>query len=140
MFHVFYPGETHNAARAGTLARMDARDEGIIVGLLLGEGHFGGDGRQPQITLRMHVRHEALMRWLVDRFPRSRLYGPYHHGSRNYFQWMARGEALVVDLLPILERHITPDLDGHAYDRLTSMTSDYATAIARLRARAAAVA
>jgi hypothetical protein len=140
MFHVFYPGETHNAARAGKLARMDARDEGIIVGLLLGEGHFGGDGRQPQITLRMHVRHEALMRWLVDRFPRSRLYGPYHHGSRNYFQWMARGEALVVDLLPLLERHITPDLDGHAYDRLRSMTSDYATAIARLRARAAAVA
>jgi hypothetical protein len=140
VFHVFHPGETRNAARNGTLARMDARDEGIIVGLLLGEGHFGGDGRQPQITLRMHVRHEALMRWLVDRFPRSRLYGPYHHGSRNYYQWMARGEALVLDLLPILERHITPDLDGHAYDRLTSMTSDYATAIARLRARAAAVA
>jgi hypothetical protein len=140
VFHVFYPGETHTAACAGTLARMHARDEGIIVGLLLGEGHFGGDGRQPQITLRMHVRHEAVMRWLVDRFPRSRLYGPYHHGSRNYFQWMARGEALVLDVLPILERHITPDLDGHAYDRLTSMTSDYATAIARLRARAAAVA
>lgn len=119
---------------------MDARDEGIVVGLLLGEGHFGGDGRQPQITLRMHVRHEALMRWLVDRLPRSRLYGPYHHGSRNYFQWMVRGEALVLDLLPILERHITPDLDGHAHDRLAAMTSDYADAIARQRARAAATA
>ena len=90
---------------------MDPRDEGIVVGLLVGEGHFGGDGRQPQVTLRMHVRHEALMRWLVDRFPRSRLYGPYHHGNRHYFQWMARGEALVVDLLPILERNLTPELD-----------------------------
>jgi hypothetical protein len=116
---------------------MDARDEGIVVGLLVGEGHFGGDGRQPQVTLRMHVRHEALMRWLVDRFPRSRLYGPYHHGNRHYYQWMARGEALVADLLPILERHLTPDLDEHAYDRLTSMTDRYADAIARLRARAA---
>jgi hypothetical protein len=116
---------------------MDARDEGIVVGLLIGEGHFGGDGRQPQVTLRMHVRHEALMRWLADRFPRSKLYGPYHHGNRHYFQWMARGEGLVVDLLPILERHVTPDLDGHAHARLTGMTEGYADAIARIRARAA---
>jgi hypothetical protein len=116
---------------------MDARDEGIVVGLLIGEGHFGGDGRQPQVTLRMHVRHEALMRWLADRFPRSRLYGPYHHGGRHYFQWMARGEALVADLLPILERHVTPELDGHAHERLTSMLDGYAEPIARLRARAA---
>ena len=116
---------------------MDARDEGIVVGLLVAEGHFGGDGRQPQVTLRMHVRHEALMRWLVDRFPRSRLYGPYHHGDRHYFQWMARGEALVDDLLPVLEQHITPELDAHAYERLTAMTDRYADAIERLRARAA---
>ena len=39
----------------------------------------------------MHVRHESLLRWLVARFPRTRLYGPYHHGERSYFQWMARG-------------------------------------------------
>jgi hypothetical protein len=116
---------------------MDARDEGIVVGLLIGEGHFGGDGKQPQVTLRMHVRHEALMRWLADRFPRSRLYGPYHHGGRHYFQWMARGDALVADLLPILERHVTPDLDGHAHERLAAMLDRYAEPIARARARAA---
>jgi len=116
---------------------MEAHEEGIVVGLLIGEGHFGGDGRQPQVTLRMHVRHEALMRWLATRFPRSKLYGPYHHGGRHYFQWMARGEALVADLLPILERHLTPELDGHAHGRLTGMTTDYADAIAKLRARAA---
>lgn len=116
---------------------MDPRDEGIVVGLLLGEGHFGGDGRQPQVTLRMHVRHEALMRWLAARVPRSKLYGPYHHGGRHYFQWMARGEGLVADLLPILERHVTPELDGHAYERLAEMTTRYGDTIAKLRARAA---
>jgi hypothetical protein len=119
---------------------MDLRDEGIVVGLLIGEGHFGGDGRQPQVTLRMHVRHESLMRWLHGCFPRTRLYGPYHHGGRSYFQWMARGEALVLDVLPVLERHLTPELDAHAHARLTAMTDRYAPAIRRIAARAAAAA
>ena len=116
---------------------MEPVEEGIVVGLLVGEGHFGGDGRQPQVTLRMHVRHEALMRWLAERFPRSRLYGPYHHGDRHYFQWMARGEALVLDLLPILDRHLTPELDGHAYARVDAMRTNYADAIRRVESRAA---
>ena len=57
-------------------------DRGLVVGLLIGEGSFGGDGKQPQVTLRMHVRHEALFHWLVALFPRTRLYGPYSHGDR----------------------------------------------------------
>jgi hypothetical protein len=108
-------------------------DRGILAGLLVGEGHFGGDGRQPQITLRKHVRHEALMRWLVDRFPRSRLYGPYHHGGRSYYQWMARGRALIDDVLPILEELVTPELDPYAHDRLADMKARYAREIARAR-------
>ena len=70
-------------------------ERGLVVGILIGEGSFGGDGKKPQVTLRMHVRHEALFDWLVARFPRSRLYGPYGHGGRSYYQWMARGPALV---------------------------------------------
>jgi hypothetical protein len=49
---------------------------------------------------------------------------------------MVRGEALVSDLLPLLERHLTPELDAHAADRLAAMTERYADVIARLRARA----
>ncbi len=56
----------------------------------------------------MHTRHEALFRWLMARFPRTRLYGLYHHGDRSYFQWMARGQALVEDVLPVLDAAITP--------------------------------
>lgn len=95
------------------------------MGVLLGEGHFGGDGRQPQVTVRMHVRHERLVRWLHERIPRSRLYGPYHHGDRHYFQWMVRGAALTEDLYPLLERHIGPDLDEHAHARVTAMRERY---------------
>ena len=34
-----------------------AFETGLLVGLLVGEGHFGGDGRQPHVTLRMHTDH-----------------------------------------------------------------------------------
>ena len=44
-------------------------DEGLMTGLLISGGHFGGDGRQPQVTLRLHVRHEALLRWVDRSFP-----------------------------------------------------------------------
>jgi hypothetical protein len=107
----------------------------VVLGLLVGEGSFGGDGKQPQITLRMHTRHEALFRWLVERFPETRLYGPYHHGGRSYYQWMARGVVLVRDLLPLLERDLTAELDGHARERFELMCTRYAEYIARERAR-----
>jgi hypothetical protein len=110
-------------------------DKGVLLGLLIGEGSFGGDGKQPQITLRMHVRHEALFHWLVDRLPGSRLYGPYHHGGRSYYQWMARGPALVHDLLPLLETELHAGIDGYAADRFALMSERYAAYIARERAR-----
>ena len=55
----------------------------------------------------MHVRHEALFHWLQGCFPRARLYGPYHHGGRHYYQWMARGAALAEDVLPVVEAVLT---------------------------------
>jgi len=118
---------------------LDPVDEGIVVGLLAAEGSFGGDGRKPQVTLRVHVRREAVVRWLAERVPGSRVYGPYHHGDRHYVQWMARGPALVEELLPLLEHHLTPELDAHAYARLTTMTERYADVIERARKRADAI-
>jgi hypothetical protein len=112
-------------------------ERGLVVGILLGQGSFGGDGRQPQITLRMHTRHESLFRWLQARFPRSRLYGPYHHGDRSYFQWMARGRMLVEDLLPVLEAAGVEDVDTPSAERLAVMTERYADYIARVRGSAA---
>jgi hypothetical protein len=110
-------------------------ERGVVVGLLVGEGSFGGDGKQPQVTLRMHVRHEAVFRWLLARFPDSRLYGPYHHGGRSYFQWMARGRTLVRDLLPLLEADLDDRLDRHASGRLAQMCQRYAAYIERERDR-----
>ena len=99
--------------------------EGFLVGILVGGGHFGGDGKQPQVTLRMHVRHESLFRWIETHFPGGRLYGPYTHGGRSYYQWMARGSFLRERLLPILERRLTPELDAKAHASFLEMKSRY---------------
>jgi hypothetical protein len=112
-------------------------DRGLLIGLLIGEGSFGGDGKQPQITVRMHVRHEAVFRWLEERFPNCRLYGPYHHGGRSYYQWMARGTALVKDVLPLLEGVLDEQLDAHAAERLRAMCTSYSAYIERERGRLA---
>ena len=98
---------------------------GVMLGLLIGEGHFGGDGRQPQVTLRMHVRHERLFRWLVEKFPGGKLYGPYSHGGRHYFQWMFRGKILRDYLIPLLDSLPFAEIDTHAYSRYTRMREKY---------------
>jgi hypothetical protein len=102
----------------------DEFSAGFLIGLLVGEGHFGGDGRQPQVTLRMHVRHEKLFRWLQRMFPEGRLYGPYHHGGRDYYQWMARGDFLREILVPLVRAHL-PRLDDYAAGRFRSMCERY---------------
>jgi hypothetical protein len=122
------------------VASIDSRDSsefdrGLLTGLLIGDGSFGGDGRQPQIVLRMHVRHERILRWLQARFPATRLYGPYHHSGRHYYQWMARGQALVDEVLPLLDPDEMCALDDHAGERLRKMCATYAPFIAAQRHR-----
>jgi len=90
----------------------------------VGEGHFGGDGRVAQVTLRMHVRHERLFRWILERFG-GRLYGPYHHGGRHYYQWMARGTHLREVVVPLLDRALSPEMDAYAWSRYMTMKERY---------------
>ena len=101
---------------------------GLLTGVLVGEGSFGGDGRQPSVTVRMHIRHEALFRKLCEIVPGSRLYGPYHHSGRSYFQWLVRGPALR-RLITTLDRYLTPDVDEHAFARYERMKASYAVAL-----------
>ena len=100
-------------------------DVGFLVGILVGEGHFGGDGRQPHVTLRMHTDHKALFEWIMERFPGGKLYGPYHHGGRHYYQWMARGAFLREKLVPLLDRYLNEHLDAKAALRFQAMKARY---------------
>jgi hypothetical protein len=106
------------------IADLDPFGRGFLIGVLVGEGHFGGDGRQPQVTLRMHTRHEKLFRWLERAVPGGRLYGPYHHGGRDYFQWMVRGRPLREDLWPMLVDQL-PLLDDYVRSRIAAMAARY---------------
>jgi hypothetical protein len=98
---------------------------GFFLGLLVGEGHFGGDGKQPQVTLRMHVRHEPLLRWLLQNIPAGKLYGPYNHGGRQYYQWIVRGETLRNVLVPLLDSLPLAEMDPYTYERYRAMKERY---------------
>jgi hypothetical protein len=121
LFHVVPYGET-TYGRSGLPSDFDT---GMLIGLLIGEGHFGGDGKQPQITIRMHTRHEAMFFWLRDKFPGGRLYGPYDHSGRSYYQWMARGSYLRDELVPLLKSWISPERDGYTFERFQQMIERY---------------
>jgi hypothetical protein len=129
--------QTHAKASTLVCGSMDAEEPlipadwlqddfaiGVLLGLLVGEGHFGGDGRQAHITLRMHTRHRRVFDWLLATFPGGRLYGPYTHGGRSYYQWMARGRFLADELVPLIAAHL-PGLDDHAAGRFTQMCARY---------------
>lgn len=103
---------------------LDPFSEGFFLGILVGEGHFGGDGRQPQITLRMDVRHEGLFLWLQRTIPCGKLYGPYHHSGRHYYQWMARGSCLRNLIVPMIKRRLDY-IDDHVRGRFLQMCERY---------------
>lgn len=109
------------------LSLSDPFWQGFALGLLVGEGSFGGDGRQPQVTLRMHTRHARALELMAVLVPGSRLYGPYHHGGRSYLQWMARGEVLQTQLRPLLDARLAL-LDAHAHERYLAMVERYGLA------------
>lgn len=98
-------------------------ERGVIVGLVIGEASFTGDGKQAQLAVAMHVRHERLLTWLAESVPGSRLYGPYHHASRHFYRWMARGPALAA-FLEDYEEDIRA-LDDHVAGRIDEMRERY---------------
>ncbi|MFC4640106.1 hypothetical protein [Deinococcus hohokamensis] len=104
---------------------MATFEEGLLLGILIGEGHFGGDGKQPHITVRMHTRHASLFGTLLDLCPGSKLYGPYDHGGRSYYQWMVRGQVLRDHLVPRLDALPLQRIDEHVYDRYMDMKQRY---------------
>ena len=74
----------------------------------------------------MHIRHEQTFEWLRTHVSRAaRLYGPYHHGGRSYYQWSARGQVPARPRSsPSCERH-RGLLDAYTADRFDTMCERY---------------
>lgn len=103
----------------------DAFDDGFLLGLLVGEGHFGGDKKQPHVVIRMHERHLRVLKWVIRGYG-GKLYGPYTHGKRTtYYQWMSRGPHLRDVLVPFLDSYLTPWVDQHSCKRYRDMKKRY---------------
>lgn len=103
-------------------------DRGVLVGLFIGNGSFGGDGRSAHIIVKMHTRHEPLLRWVASVLPGSRVFGPYSHGGRDYCQLMIRGAALRDIVVPLLESTPWRSLDASSYERFAVMMRRYGLA------------
>ena len=73
----------------------------------------------------MHVKHAPLFEWIESTFPGGKLYGPYNHDGRHYLQWMARGSYLREVLVPLLDEHLTPELDAKSSERYAQMKARY---------------
>lgn len=99
--------------------------KGVLLGLLIGEGHFGGDRQQPQITIHMHTRHGPLLEWVLSVLPGGRLYGPYYDEGRYSYRVLFRGPYLRQIVAPLLQSLPWKCIDPHSYGRFTAMLKRY---------------
>jgi hypothetical protein len=105
--------------------RLTDFERGLVMGLFIGEASFTGDGDEPWVAVKMHVRHEHLLRWLRDLFPGSELYGPYKcEGNRgDQMTWRARWRCLRDEVMPELrglERYCP-----HVASRIEKLQNEY---------------
>lgn len=83
---------------------MDQFDLGYALGLIVGQGSFTGDRRQPSLEVKLHRRDLEVLEHLARVFG-GRIFGPYVHGGRSLYAYMLRGRELK-DALPLIHRHL----------------------------------
>lgn len=95
--------EANGTLKATEIADFDL---GYIMGIIVSEGSFTGDWRNPCLQIKLHQRDIAVLEFLQSALG-GKIYGPYHHGDRHYSMWMLRGDDLdqAVDLFI---RHLPP--------------------------------
>jgi hypothetical protein len=79
---------------------------GYVMGLIVGEGSFTADRRQPALSVKLHARDRLPLESLQKLFG-GRVFGPYDNHGRRYLVWHLRGEPLR-RALPLLERYLPP--------------------------------
>lgn len=93
------------------------------MGLIVGEGSFTGDRKQPSLEIRMHRRDvEPLEN--VQRLLGGRIFGPYSHGGRNLYVYMLRGRELKF-ALPVIQEHLPSSWKRVQFEAWRAKYTDY---------------
>jgi hypothetical protein len=98
-------------------------DIGYIMGLVVGEGSFTADRRQPYLQVKLHVRDPFPLRHLADRLG-GRVYGPYQHQTRHYYTWLLRGPALRA-AIPIFHAYLPEGWKREQFERWLEQHADF---------------
>lgn len=83
---------------------VDRFKVGYVMGLIVGEGCFTGDGESKWLAVKLHANDPLPIETLRMTLG-GRVYGPFFHGDRHYRVWMLRGLELR-RAIPILEAHL----------------------------------
>lgn len=76
-------------ARA-TFAPMTDFEVGFVMGLIVGEGSFTGDGKTYAMEIKMHANDPEPIQY-VQRVLGGTIYGPYTRNKREFWHYLLRG-------------------------------------------------
>jgi hypothetical protein len=93
------------------------------MGLIVGEGSFTGDRRQPSLEVKLHRRDLEPLEHL-QRTLGGRIFGPYARGSRNLYAYMLRGRELR-EALPVLREFLPQSWKRIQFDEWQRKYADY---------------
>ena len=100
-------------------------DIGYIMGLVVGQGSFTADRKQPYLQVKLHVRDPFPLRHLADQLG-GRVYGPYRHQTRHYSPWLLRGPALTA-AIPIFRAYLPESWRREQFERWLDQHTDFFT-------------
>ena len=93
------------------------------MGLVVGEGSFTADRRQPYLQVKLHVRDPFPLRDIADQLG-GRVYGPYRHQTRHYYTWLLRGAALKA-AIPIFQDYLPESWRREQFERWLDQHSEF---------------
>lgn len=73
-------------------SRLTMFEVGYITGLIVGEGSFTEDGKQPHLAVKLQVTDPTPIQFLKEKLG-GKVY-QHNHGGRHYWLWLLRGRDL----------------------------------------------
>lgn len=95
------------------MSQISEFDAGFICGLVIGEGSFTGDRKQPVLAIKLHEDDPAPLLLIQEKLG-GRIYGPYSHDGRRYYFWRLMGKSLHASL-PLFAKRLPASRKRHQF-------------------------